>query len=251
LATNEDRRWLAAANDCLGLYGARSGQFAVATEDDQKFRACYPLAMHALNQVRAGMTLVGAEVVYPAIANARVAFEHALTAQWVMLTRDGAQRLLRDLRHHDRYTLRDFGKWADLPHQFRDYLNERLTDGDQLPTVQAICDRFAGNTKNAYAVYRSLTGGGHPSAATLLRHIDLDPDGEIVRLKAGSGTEMPTDLALALGWSAVMAAYVLEGLRQGKPHLNRVRAIARIAGLVADLAAVDSQPDLEPAPPLW
>jgi hypothetical protein len=180
-----------------------------------------------------------------------VAFEHALTAQWVMLTRDGAQRLLRDFRRHNRNTLGDFGRWADLPHQFRDYLNERLTDGDQLPTVQSICDRFTGNTKKAYAVYRSLTGGVHPSAATLLRHIDLDPAGGIVRLKAGSGSELPTDLALALGWSAVMAAYVVEGLRQGKPRVNRVLGIARIAGLIADLAAVDSQPDLEPAPPLW
>jgi len=60
----------------------------------------------------------------------------------------------------------------------------------------------------------------------------------------------PTDameFPMALGWSAILAADVLETFRLGQPYLSAVRKIAQECGLPPDLRHADSAPDLQSA----
>src|SRR4051794_8375555 len=55
---------------------------------NNKFIICFPLAAHAINHVE---TALRTRDRFPWVAksSARIAFEHALTAQWILLTADG------------------------------------------------------------------------------------------------------------------------------------------------------------------
>ena len=57
---------------------------AVRADAELKFRVVYPLAMHAMSSVDAALALLARPWV--AAVNARVVFECALAAQWVLLT---------------------------------------------------------------------------------------------------------------------------------------------------------------------
>jgi len=86
-----NRGYLLAARGVLKLFREPRGPLVVDPEDDHPFRVCYPLTMYALNQVRAAVLLHDQGMVYPATVNVRVAFEHAVWAEWVRLT-DGDPR---------------------------------------------------------------------------------------------------------------------------------------------------------------
>ncbi len=93
----KDAGFVAAAEACVRHWGGAL-PIEVADEDQIKFRVCFPLVAHSLNQIAAALLLLRAGQPFVATANVRVAFEHALTAQWVLLTHGGEERLvsLRD-----------------------------------------------------------------------------------------------------------------------------------------------------------
>src|SRR6185312_8116964 len=53
-----------------------------------KFRVVFPLAAHALNHIEAAEYFQSSSP-WVAVSSARIAFEHALTAQWVLWTEGG------------------------------------------------------------------------------------------------------------------------------------------------------------------
>lgn len=61
---------------------------------------CFPLAAHAINHVEVALE---AQQKFPWVArtSARVAFEHTLRAQWVLLTVDGEHKLKVDFDNLD------------------------------------------------------------------------------------------------------------------------------------------------------
>ena len=69
-------------------------------ELSRKFRVCFPLAAHALNHVEAAVTLHSSSP-WVAMSCVRIAFEHALTAQWVLWTKDGEDLLAQQMSLQD------------------------------------------------------------------------------------------------------------------------------------------------------
>lgn len=86
-------RWLQAARLTIQLDRRSAGPLVVAGENSVRYRSMFPIARHALAQVDAVLVLHDAGRSFVASANARVALEHALIAQWVVLT-TGAETLL-------------------------------------------------------------------------------------------------------------------------------------------------------------
>jgi hypothetical protein len=80
----DDEAYRQCAHETLQLYAAADGQLKVPVEGAVKFRATFPIAMYALNQVYAASLLTEKDREYLAVANVRVAYEHAVTAQWVL-----------------------------------------------------------------------------------------------------------------------------------------------------------------------
>ncbi|MFV9459228.1 MULTISPECIES: DUF5677 domain-containing protein [Rhodococcus] len=241
----EESRWMAAAEECLQLFETPPARVLVAEEDNHCFRVCYPIARHALNQVEACLTLIRTGLVYPAVANVRVAFEHALVAQWVLLTDQGERAFVAATRRSSAAFVKDFAQYAKIPDDLLAGADDPSRDGGNFPNMQSLCDRFDGKTKKIYTVYRSLSGAVHPSASTLARHLEWDAATDNFRLRPKGSTELPTDLAMALGWSAVMASYVIETLKQEKSRVKEVERIARRGGLPMDLRSDDTQPHFQ------
>ncbi len=90
------------AKAALDLYSAASDQLRVPQDGTIKFQATFPIAMYALNQVNGALVLAERDREYLAVANVRVAYEHAVTPQWVLCTEGAEDKLgllVRERRH--------------------------------------------------------------------------------------------------------------------------------------------------------
>jgi hypothetical protein len=168
-----DALHLVAAHKCLDHWYRNNTGFKVDPPDVPKFQATYPVVAHALNQVEAALVLRERDLAYPAMANVRVAFEHALIAQWVVHTRGGEVRLVGKMRNHLRNIIEDVKRaGVMLPPEAATPMDKT----GELPSVQDIADRFDGKTKNIYSIYRDLTGAVHVSLTTVNAYLDWRGD---------------------------------------------------------------------------
>ncbi|MGZ4532972.1 MAG: hypothetical protein ACXVXP_11550, partial [Mycobacteriaceae bacterium] len=95
---DEDQRRLDAARRCVALWRSFPTPVEVPDQFEIKFRVIFPLAAHALNLADAGLAQLPS---YPLVAasSARLALEHAIAAQWVMLTEGGEVRIKNAMEH--------------------------------------------------------------------------------------------------------------------------------------------------------
>jgi hypothetical protein len=209
----------------------------IAKALDPKFRVCFPLAAHALNHVEAAFEL-RARLPWVARSSARVAFEHALTAQWVLLT-DSAEKWLavwfseRDYVRRSRYVeaVVELGNndtslaaLHGLSSAELESIAGQRPEKSSFPTFEQMCARFD-STGLLYDVQRDLTQSVHPSnglvIAHLLRNEDATPRGVDWRGTSGFPGELLRGLALAGVW----ALYALEVCRDGRPFAVETRLL--------------------------
>lgn len=204
---------------------------------------------HSLNQVNAALLLLRADRPFVATANTRIAFEHSLAAQWVLLTHGGEKRLVRNMEAGYLLHAKEFSKAVSDPPELKDIVNRSPVEGkDRSYSVPMACSRFD-QSGLLYGLYRDLSQSIHPSLETLRAYVnvykleshkvDVDPEGRL---------QVSPRLYMALGFSAVMAVDVLERMRCGQPRLAAIEEIARVASLPFDLALSDSEPHLQHAP---
>jgi hypothetical protein len=119
--TDDDLRECARA--ALQLYATAGGQLRVKQEGQVKFQATFPIAMYALNQVYAALMLAEKKREYLAVANVRVAYEHAVTAQWVLFTEGAEENLVGSINRHSRLVVKAMAEHAAIsgrtPHRIR------------------------------------------------------------------------------------------------------------------------------------
>lgn len=239
-----ERRWLQAALLIANMYREiGTGGFAVDGQHVRRFHACYPFAMYALNHVIVAQRLIADRQHFTAQASTRIAFEHAVTAQWIMLTEGAEDLLLATLDRQQRKVLRDLARTATLPPELQAVL-DNIEKKQEIPSFEQICDRFDSD-KRVYALYRILSGSVHPSSATLAAMLIVKEDGS-VGLNQRAVLPNRLDLTMTIGWSAVLAADVLETFRDGQPHLARVRKIAAQCQVPANLRHADVHPERQP-----
>jgi hypothetical protein len=237
--------FVAAAEACLRHWDTAL-PIEVADSDQVRFNVCFPLIAHSLSQVRAALMLVRANQPFVATANTRVAFEHALTAQWVLLTHGGAERLVKHMDASYLTSVKEFSKAIGDPPELSDIISRSPADGPARSySVPMICDRF-NQDKLLYNLYRHLGQSIHPSLETLQAYLNVH-DLESHKVTA-VGERVPPDLYKAIGFSAVMAAEVIERLRRGQSKLAVIQEIAQTASLPFDLSLSDTQPHLQHAP---
>lgn len=227
------RAFIDAAFAIRELYRS-TAPFEVTEAHTRRFQAAYPFATYALNQNVIAARLVGDGQQYFAQVNVRVAFEHALVAQWVMLTEGAEDQLLATLYPSEK----------ELPHS-RSNGNHRRSEPQAplaapstpgIPSIEKLCDRFD-TTDQIRSLYRELTAAVQPSLSVLAAHVTVLADGTVGLRRQSQPPR--TEWAMALAWSAVLAADVLESLRTGQPHITRVRMIAQRCGLASDLRKAD------------
>ncbi|WP_433828528.1 hypothetical protein ACQP2E_04045 [Actinoplanes sp. CA-015351] len=237
---------LAAAHACLEHWRTAPA-FLVDAESTKRFNATYPVVAHAMAQVVAALSLHAQGLGYAARANIRVAFEHALAAQWVIHTHEGEEALIGSMSRLHRNVvqgMRDGG--VVIPENLQADLNHPV--GEPQLKIQAVADRFDGGTKGIYGLYRHLTGAVHVSLATLAAYIDWRGEDHPPALRLAAEPDADPDQLLVLGWSPVLALSAIESLRSGHPYLAKIRDLAAAHELVPDLGPFDTQPHLQHPP---
>lgn len=78
---------LAAAGEALELF-ASFKSIDIDPSEQYAFKVVYPLAAHAMEEIKAALILIDAGLPYPAEGNVRSAVQHAVTCQWILHTHD-------------------------------------------------------------------------------------------------------------------------------------------------------------------
>lgn len=218
---------------------------SVPRPDEPKFRMIYPLALHALNNVVVGLDLSQRRP-WIAAEHARIAFEHALTAQWVLLTHEGEQKLLVELENEGYKRRKGFHKGLGSPAEYAAIVGEEPPKSDW--SVWNACARFASSPELFYDMYRNLSGAIHPSYGTLMAYLNVTPDAKVTGLDP-TGSASPCDeTPRALGVSALWALDALEELREAQPHVLELTNVGNSAGLPTCLRDSDQHPERQRAP---
>lgn len=237
---------LHAARQCLEMWQRDAGPIEVRQDLEIKFRVCYPLVAHAMNQIAVALEVTDGHPL-ASVTNARVAFEHAVAAQWVLLTHGGEERLVYYMEHQWWTRAREFSEAIGDPDELRDIVAKEPIDGARRSwSVELACRRFS-PTSMFYDLYRDLTQAVHPSYGMMRAYLDLSNDAPPQRIDRRGGLDDIDSTAMALGLSGVLALDVLERLRNRHPRLAEIEAIAHAAGLPSELASSDQTPELQRA----
>lgn len=238
-----DKRHLDAARECLAVWRELPTPLKVSKDLEIKFRVVFPLAAHALNLVEGALDQLPRHPLV-ASANARLALEHAVAGQWVLLT-DGGEVTLKNSMEHSYLTRAErFARAAGNPPELDDVIARPPIHGSarEFSTERAF-DRFD-PTGLFYDTYRDLSQAVHPSFGTLQAHFDISPEDRSerawpTRIDRNGGAAPISSTAMGLGLAAVLALDALARLREGQDGLVDVERIAGRAGLPHDLSFSD------------
>jgi hypothetical protein len=243
-----DAAFLRAARKVVALWRQWWGldmPIAVAQSDELKFRMIYPFALHALNNVVIGLDL-SQRLPWIAAEHARIAFEHALTAQWVLLTHEGEQKLLVEFQNEAHKRAKGLHRGLGSPSEYVAIVSADPPKSDW--NVWNACARFADSPELFYDVYRNLSGATHPSYGTVMAYLDVTPDAEVTGLNPIGSASPCSETSWALNVSALWALDALEELREAQPHVPELVTVGSSAGLPTCLRDSDQHPERQRAP---
>lgn len=244
-----DDAHLLAARECLQLWGGRWAALEVPPHLEIKFRVCYPLIAHSINHVNAALKTWD-QFPLVAAASARVALEHSLTAQWVLLTHGAEETLVNHMTHSWMVRTQAFARATGTHDDLKSILDlDPVAGRDGEFSSQRLFDRFDASGL-FYDLYRDLLQAVHPSYGTFTAHITISDEiraGEQnpSRVSAAGTEQRLSSFASGTGLAAVLALDALERLVLGSPRLNEVADIANAAGLPHDLRYSDQSPVLQ------
>lgn len=177
-------KYVHTGTQCLEHWNRLKFPLRIAPNLTREFNVGFPLAAHALNHAAVGLETRD-RFPHAAATSARVALEHALAAQWVLLTRGGAETLIRHMEAGYRARVKAFaGALNDS-----DPLLTGPVDAEDLAafasvaaqepapgtkrswSMERVFRRFAG-TDLVYDLFRQLSGAVHPSYETIQAHLD-------------------------------------------------------------------------------
>lgn len=222
------------AKAALDFYASVSGLLRVPQEGTIKFQATFPIAMYALNQVHGALMLAERNREYLAVANVRVAYEHAVTAQWVLFTDGAEEKLIGSINRHSRKVIKAMASRTVIPDELQTGFGR---DGDPtMPNFWKRCEDLDGGNGSLYFYYQVLTEAIHPSVATLRQHLQFDGD-HISGVNFGAVHAPPPDLWIACAVSALSAAATIEVQREGQPRMPQILELSEKHQVPFDLSA--------------
>lgn len=213
-----------AYGDLLSLYDGQR-HMRVGRQNAERLFLLHGLIAHAVAQGRAAFVLLGdPRLASCAEVNARVAFEHALTAQYVHLRRpsglDEFEQLIRYREFRFQKAVKRLPNFA-LPDDVEEV---RWVEKPTMNNFFWLCEQFD-ESGWLYLPYRVLCNSTHPSNSTLASYLHQG-DGDLPELRMEARVDDTRAILWAITFSTLMAVGVLEDLRRSKPNKARVQRIA-------------------------
>jgi hypothetical protein len=254
-STTEPTRWTVnnlterlagATREALSCF-REAPPFDVAEADQNKFKVVYPLSAHVMELVAATNLLVEEGFSYAAEPCARAALQHAVTAQWIVLTHDGEREVVAEMKRVHKATVQDFSASVELPEELLAHAASLVSHQGPARDFWRMCERFS-TDKSLYVMFRRLSDAVHPSLKTMNAHLDADDERGVFGIIPRSPTTPDPDVLLCMAVSALLALSAVESLRNLQRRMQEVHAIADRWQVPVDLRGDDQDPGLAHAP---
>lgn len=219
-----------------------SGSINVGHKKVERLMTLHGMVSHTLEAADAALILIDNKHPHMAKALARIAFEHAVTAQWSHLHPDGVESLQEKVSINYRKYYRDVDRLIQMPVDIQEAferMNIPSKPIDELNTFDKTCNAFR-DTEWFYISFRILSTAIHPSNSTMRDYFLDDPENvEIPKLLNKAPVEDISPILFTLALSCVLAIGVYEDIRRSKPFKKKVKEIAAEAGLPTMLTLRD------------
>lgn len=223
-------------DELLELHRAQDG-IRVRSQGKYSLYVLHGLVEHAMRCSEAALILLERGMHAGAVPLARIAFEHALRAQWVHQHPEGLDAFVLAADQQQAKFLRASKTMAGINTEEIEQLLTRYGDAAGAPGAAHIfeqtCNAFD-ETGWFYGMYRLMSGFVHPGPATVLHYIahpDL-ADEAAIELRREPAEVSNTMVLATLAMSAVFASAVYEDLRYAKPHKAVIRRAADRLGIM-------------------
>ncbi|WP_324012485.1 DUF6988 family protein [Microbacterium sp. JZ37] len=228
---------------------ARRGK-KFAGHDAARIASVWGLARHVYSTAAAVSTLIRANQITAAIPLARLAYESAITAAWLVQSAEdhGVRAFLHEYTRTRSSLQKDALQAASAV--FREGAGT-IADAD--PTAHAgsfdsarrfgdICQDLSPAGPDAFIIYRLFSGFSHasPRLADLYFHA-LSPAAELPAYREEPDVPLPADLLLFFTAASMLwSARAFSFLTQDKAHRSYLRSCARLLEITDELHLSDS-----------
>lgn len=229
-----------ACDSLIRLYESEDS-ISVLREDSTKIQVLHGLCQHAVNQGRAALVLLDADLSGQAVVNIRVALEHAVTAQWALLTPNGIGRLESGAKKKSSL----YYESANL-NMIIDTTAMGKTAGwnelDQFPNFSSICDELDSTHDPKVAKsgtlrfeYVRLSQSVHVTGSTIAGYLGVNQETVTTTLNCDQADRFAVPNLCDLAMALAMSCWVVESLRAAPNRLGEVERIASEVNIPASL----------------
>jgi hypothetical protein len=198
------------------LHGLDS--FDVESEHQKEFQAVYGICVQAIRYAGSYAVLYRAGRSREAVALARQALEHALTAQWAHFEATGPEQLIDSYHHTRDRTFRAVTEYLGTPREeVEEALRSMTTEGRRLPRVTGMIKAidYRGMFHTTYLQQSQIV---HVTSETVTAFMDINEEGQL-DLLSEADDPYPTQTVQYTAMATMFASWVLESLRTGTPGL--------------------------------
>lgn len=208
--------------------------FEVAEAHQVEFQTVYGICAQAIRYGGAYVVLHRAGRSREAVAVARQALEHALTAQWAHFDESGPGQLIAGYQDSRDRAFRSIMNYLNTP---QDEIDAALgtNEGKRLLRVTNMIDKidFDGTFKTAYVQQSQIV---HVTSETVTAFLGLDDEKQFII--AGEASDPHEQLTVHFTAMATMfASWLLESLRVGTPGLAELEQLSDELALPLNIRA--------------
>lgn len=192
--------------------------FEVAAEHQVEFQTVYGICAQAIRYAGAYVVLHRAGRSREAVAVARQALEHALTAQWAHFDESGPDQLIEGYHHSRQRAFRAVTEYLNMPQDEIDAALDSMTSkGKQLLRVTDMINQidFNATFRTAYMQQSQII---HVTGETVTTFLDLDGEKQF-RILSEANDPYERQTAHFTAMATMFASWVLESLRVNTPGL--------------------------------
>ena len=144
--------------------------------------------------LRAALLLIDAGLIFPADGNARIAFQSAVTLQWVLHTEDAEHEVHAEIQRQKVAALKEYAEITTLPPELQQELDEsNYKPAEQAKIFQKMCARFSPEKSTGlYLMYRRLSRSGPSPSSTPRRALGAAGEWGAVIGVIGTACTRPT-----------------------------------------------------------
>jgi hypothetical protein len=211
-----------------------SQQFSVGRAKAAKYTLIHPIVAHSISMSRTSLQLIKEGNLFAAMALARIAFEHAVVAQYAHLMPSGLDGIRAKTYSDYKVNLEAAKEIYPIPQAVLDNFEEmpEMFRPSELRSFKNTCDLF-NESKSLYAIYVFMSAPIHPGNKTQNAYLYYENEDQLMptaTLQMGV-VESDETILHTLLVSLLLSQFVYEDIRKSKPYMFKIKQISKNSGI--------------------